>query len=504
MASYLLFENASGYALFEALEQEEIGSLLQNVQASMLDFQKFSGSVKLTAFQPFTSAENALQNMNAISEQMVTSDLLNFLEMNLPKAKKSKKKSYTLGVIEPGLGSTIQDSTDIPCKSDDTVKELIRGIRLHFSKFVKELDSGMGEKAQRGLGHSYSRSKVKMNPARTDNMVIQSIGLLDQMDKDVNSMSMRVKEWYCWHFPELKDIVKENYMFAKCAAFIGDRHSLTGDKLEELTKITNDEEMAQNIIQSSKVSMGMDSSPMDMINVVTFTQRIVKLTEYRQKLYNYLVDKMGTVAPNLATLIGETVAARLISKAGSLTSLAKCPASTVQILGAEKALFRAIKTKSNTPKYGLIYHSTFIGRAGSKNKGRISRSLANKCSLASRIDSFIDEPTTKFGEALRDQMEERLKFFESGVAPRKNVDVMMGVSNEIRKNKSTAVAKEEELTLEPKKEKSAKKKKKVKTEAVAAALEDESETKPLKEKRKRKGSSVENSDAMEIDEKKAK
>merc|ERR1711944_281766 len=103
-------------------------------------------------------------------------------------------------------------------------------------------------------------------------------------------------------------------------------------------------------------------------------------------------DKMGAVAPSLAALIGDVVGARLISHAGSLTKLAKYPASTVQILGAEKALFRALKKKGNTPKYGLIFHSTFIGRAGTKNKGRISRYLANKAAIASRIDCSSDEP----------------------------------------------------------------------------------------------------------------
>ena len=111
-------------------------------------------------------------------------------------------------------------------------------------------------------------------------------------------------------------------------------------------------------------------------------------------------------------------------KAGSLTNLAKSPASTVQILGAEKALFRALKSKGNTPKYGLIYHSTFIGRADSKNKGRISRYLANKCAIATRIDSFSDEPTRVYGEKLREQVEERLQFYETGQAPRRNLDVM--------------------------------------------------------------------------------
>merc|ERR1712190_555489 len=125
---------------------------------------------------------------------------------------------------------------------------------------------------------------------------------------------------------------------------------------------------------------------MDMQNIDVFAGEVVKLAMMRKTLHDYLKTKMDIVAPNLAALIGETVGARLISHAGSLTNLAKYPASTVQILGAEKALFRALKTKGNTPKYGLIFHSSFIGRAGSKNKGRISRFLANKCSIASRID----------------------------------------------------------------------------------------------------------------------
>ncbi len=126
--------------------------------------------------------------------------------------------------------------------------------------------------------------------------------------------------------------------------------------------------------------------------------------EFRRGLGGYLTNRMTAVAPSTSALIGETVAARLIAHAGSLTNLAKAPASTVQILGAEKALFRALKTRGNTPKYGLIFHSSFIGRAGAKNKGRISRYLANKISIASRIDCFSETPTAVYGERLRDQV----------------------------------------------------------------------------------------------------
>lgn len=173
------------------------------------------------------------------------------------------------------------------------------------------------------------------------------------------------------------------------------------------------------------MSMGQDISDADMENILTFATKVASLADFRKQIYEYLTDKMSVVAPNLAKLIGEVVGARLISHAGSLTNLSKYPASTVQILGAEKALFRALKTKGNTPKYGLIYHSSFIGRAGAKNKGRISRFLANKCSIASRIDAFSDVPTNKFGEALRLQVEERLEFYASGTAPTKNQDAMV-------------------------------------------------------------------------------
>lgn len=193
-------------------------------------------------------------------------------------------------------------------------------------------------------------------------MIIQSIALLDQLDKDLNTFAMRVREWYSWHFPELKDVVKDNYMFARCAALIQDKATLNEEKLEQLAQIVGDEDVAKAVLKAAKASMGFDISEQDLFNVVMFTERMISLAEYRKQvnhlelsflvvrrviffssspqLYSYLEEKMSTVAPNLSTLIGETVAARLIQKAGSLTNLAKCPASTVQILGAEKALFR--------------------------------------------------------------------------------------------------------------------------------------------------------------------
>lgn len=319
---FVLLECAAGYALFEVVAFEEIGSLLEGSMDTVTDLQRFGRAVKLKAFQPFESAQDALENANAISEHAMTGSLHNFLEMNLPKVKKSSKTaSFTLGVIDPALATAISDGlAGMSCRSDDTVREILRGCRLHLDTFVKGLEGGAAEKAQLGLGHSYSRSKVKFNPARSDNMIIQSIALLDQMDKDLNTFAMRVREWYSWHFPELKDIVKDNYMFARCAAFIQDKGSLfkegedTGSKLEGLKEIVGDEEMVNAIVAAARTSMGMDCSAVDMVNIVNFTQRMVKLTEYRKQLALYLTEKMAVVAPNLSALLGDMVAARLISK----------------------------------------------------------------------------------------------------------------------------------------------------------------------------------------------
>ncbi|KUF76720.1 Nucleolar protein 56 [Phytophthora nicotianae] len=481
--NFVLFESASGYAIFEVVENEEIGGLLAEVQASVADVSSFGRIVKLKAFQPFTSAENALENINNVSEGLLSEDLKNFLEMNLPKVKSGKKAKFALGVQDKGLAQAISDELNAPCNTSETTLEIVRGVRMHFATFVKELAQGNLAKAQLGLGHSYSRAKVKFNVNRADNMIIQAIALLDQMDKDINTFAMRVREWYSWHFPELVKIVNDNYVYARCASFIKNRSSLSEDSLEELAKIVLDEDKAQQILHAARSSMGMDMSEIDMINVDNFTTRLVKLAEYRRQLHEYLVSKMSTVAPNLASLIGESVGARLISHAGSLTNLAKCPASTVQILGAEKALFRALKTRGNTPKYGLLFHSTFIGRAAAKNKGRISRYLANKCAIASRIDSFIDEPTTKYGDKMREQVEERLAFYESGAAPRKNADVMQEVSEELKK---AAVKTEKKSKKDKKSKKRPAEDEDVDMEEVKEEIKEETPVKKSKKDKKHK------------------
>lgn len=492
-AMYVLHEAASGYGLFEVQEAEGINLTSSEIQQSIKKLDHFGKICKLKSFIPFTSAKDALENINCISEGIVHDTLKSFLETYMPKSKGDKKSKVMLGVADSYFCSAINDTLNIRCESGEIVHEVIRGIRLHFPKFVKALREGDLEKAQLGLGHGYSRAKVKFNVNRVDNMVTNAIALLDQVDKDLNTFAMRAKEWYGYHFPELVRYAPDNYNYARVATIIGNRAECDFESvLDKIEPIIDDTAKAQQIIHAAKMSMGLEISEFDCLNVNKFLERVISLSEYRLRLSTYLKDKMHMVAPNLSELIGETVGARLISQAGSLTNLAKYPASTVQILGAEKALFRALKTKGNTPKYGLIYHSSFIGRASQKNKGRISRYLANKCSQASRIDCFIEQPTGAFGKALNAQVEERLNFYQTGAAPRKNIDVMKGVISEAGVDMGDIDVEDSKVVTvtssNSSEEKKSKKSKKNKRTADEVEEEDGSSAAKVKESKKSKKS----------------
>merc|ERR1712194_362753 len=164
------------------------------------------------------------------------------------------------------------------------------------------------------------------------------------------------------------------------AMSLGLAHTLSRFKTKakemDFSKVGVPDEIAAEVKQAAETSMGTEIVDEDLANIHTLAERVIELTEYRASLAEYLKLRMSAIAPSLAYMVGELVGARLISQAGSLMSLTKHPSSTVQILGAEKALFRALKTKSATPKHGLIYHASLVGQSAPALKGKISRVLA--------------------------------------------------------------------------------------------------------------------------------
>ncbi|OBZ68848.1 Nucleolar protein 56 [Grifola frondosa] len=471
MATHALFESASGYAVFEVKLQENVGSMTKAVQESIDDLPKFSKMVSLISFSPFQSAAHALENMNDVSENIINDHLKSLLELNLVKPGK-KSAPVKLAVCTTELGAVISQELGISCDVSDLSRDLIRGIRQHAPKLLKGLQADDLTKAQLGLGHAYSRAKLKFNVNRIDNMIIQAIALLDQLDKDVNLFSMRIREWYGYHFPELVRL-----------------ETLTEERLPEIAAVLDDDAtLAQNILDAARNSMGSALSEIDMLNIGAFATRVVSIAEYRKSLAVYLSEKMNDVAPSLTALLGERIV----------------PCEHGADSGSRESAVPRAKDEGNTPKYGLIYHSSFIGRAGPKYKGRISRFLANKCSIASRIDCYSEKPTALFGEALRQQVEERLNFFETGAAPSKNADAIRGVLEKLAldedEDEDEEMADAEPalplLEVTPKKKEHKKKRKNVDEEMEVDEAEEESpkkkqklskeEKKALKKEKKKK------------------
>ena len=361
----------------------------------------------------------------------------------------------------------------------DFLIEISRAIRMYIDKYLQVNDQDI-VKAELGLGHSYSRMKCMFDVNRQDKPIVQSIALIDLLDKDINSFCMRIKEWFGWHFPELGKIVKENYLYLRLVRLIQERGNLIKNKddlVEKMNEITLDPEVTKAICDAAVISMGSDISEGDLLNIKFFSEKVDTLVKYRENLATYLKEKMKKLAPNTSALVGEVVAARLVSHSGSLSALAKYPASTIQILGAEKALFRALKTRSKTPKYGLLYNSSFIGKAKAKNKGKISRYLANKLAMCARIDYFSNDRFDEYGNELKKKIEEQQNYLDKEVKKRKNMDVMKVISEKIEKEKKEGKAKKEE----EEEEKSTKKNDKV-----------------LNKKRKKEESSDEEEESVEI------
>ncbi|KAL5055531.1 hypothetical protein RYX36_036213 [Vicia faba] len=356
--------------------------------------------VKLKAFSKFENTSEALKSANLLIDGKASKDLRKFLSVHC--------QNETLGVADTKLASVIKEKLQIDCVHNIGVMELLRGVRYQLTELIAGLAVQDMAPMSLGLSHSLSRYKLKFSADKVDTMIVQAIGLLDDLDKELNTYAMRVREWYGWHFPELTKIILDNIQYAKAVKLMGDRINAAKLDFSEILS----EEVEAEVKEASVISMGTEIGDLDLENIRELCDQVLSLSEYRAQLYDYLKSRMNTIAPNLTAMVGELVGARLIAHGGSLLNLAKQPGSTVQILGAEKALFRALKTKHATPKYGLIYHASLIGQAAPKLKGKISRSLAAKTALAIRCDALGDGEDNTMGLENRAKLEARLRGLE--------------------------------------------------------------------------------------------
>lgn len=445
---FILYEHAAGLSLFDCKGINEIAIQERAVQQSIVDFNKFSQMVTLFAFRPFPSTEVAHETMNLVTEGQPSEFLLNFLATSLPDQSSSKNKGGVMvGISESKLAGFVKDQLGINCVSDDLIREIIRGIRLHFNKFLDKVSAEDLDLAQLGLGHSYSRSKVKFNQHGDDNMVISAVALLTGLDKDFNTFSMRLREWYSVHFPELSHLVEDHKKYAQCIQVIGNRmnenHHIRTFDHDALNLILDDSDLTERIIEAAQNSIGREVDNVDLSRIVSMAARVESLADYKKNLSDYLYRRMHNISPNLTALIGERMGAQLIMASGSLTNLAKAPSSTVQLLGSEKALFNALKKHKNTPKYGMLYNSGPVSQASPTDKGRVARSLANKLSIAARIDAFSDEfRSGHFGLLMKEMMETKVKALGTNTQVKPNLENMVEAVQETRRYEQNEGAEE--------------------------------------------------------------
>lgn len=367
--------------------------------------------LKLKKFVKFESAAMALEEAASLKEGKIPELLTSILE-----DLKSEKKA-SIAVADMKLGTAISNLPDLnitPVAGSNTM-DVFRGIREHLPSLIPGLAQENIDRMSLGLSHSMSRHKLKFSADKIDSMIIQAIKLLDDMDKELNVYAMRTKEWYGWHFPEMAKILGDNLAYARLVLKVGMREKMSTTDLSDILP----EEMEAAIKAAAEISMGTEITEEDLHNIQLLADQVLVYTNYRAELSSYLESRMRAIAPNLTALLGYLVGARLVAHAGSLLNLAKAPGSTIQILGAEKALFRALKTKHDTPKYGLIYHSSLIGQATGRNKGKIARMLAAKTALGLRVDALgdhdedaEDEERAMLGLSSRIKLENHLRKLE--------------------------------------------------------------------------------------------
>ncbi|KAL5111160.1 Nucleolar protein 58 [Taenia crassiceps] len=402
----LLFECAAGYAVFKVNNEKK----LQEVKDLAKEFENtefMNQAIQLEKFVKFEDTKEALLAAADTIEGKISKKLKKLLK----KLYVKEIREDVLAVADKKLSQEIATKMNVSTLADSSVQNLMRAVRTHMDSLIPAIDESDLMRMRLGLAHSLDRYKLKCNPDKIDTMIVQAIGLLDELDKESNNYVMRCKEMYGWHFPELAKIVTNNMTYVQLVRRIGVRENAA--KMD-LTDLIPDELIAQ-VKDAAIVSLGTELTNEDVEMIHSLCDQVMEVAESRNTLHEYLVKRMVAVAPNLTALVGEILGARLIARAGTLVNLAKYPSSTVQILGAEKALFRALKTRHSTPKYGLLYHASLVGQAGPTIKGKISRMLAAKAALSIRLDALGDEDAdNEMGIRARAYLEERLRQLEAG------------------------------------------------------------------------------------------
>ncbi len=340
-----------------------------------------------------------------IAEKLQLTDAGKEIDEVVSLVQRLKEKGYASFVFE---NTAMAEAVEKKLKVETIAQPSDQGeiLRQNLEKFALEVgfveQSGELRELIREVSVELTRLKVKKAGEKRDLMVAQAILSIDDLDKTANLFMGRIREWYGLHFPELDRLVEKHETYAKLVLTFGKRPNFTAESLEKEGLPSS---KAAQIAETAEKSMGAELADKDIEQIQSLCRQTLELYSLRQVLQNYADATVEEVAPNVQALLGSLLAARLISIAGGLTNLAKMPASTIQVLGAEKALFRALKTGARPPKHGIIFQEPLIHDAKKWQRGKISRVLAGKTAIAARTDAFSGR---YIGDSLKADLEKRV------------------------------------------------------------------------------------------------
>jgi nucleolar protein 56 len=310
----------------------------------------------------------------------------------------------------------LKDSTKFKYETPNLAGEYLRSNmedlleKVGFLESTDDLTSKLHE-----LSIDITNERLREASKSEDMFLIQAINSIDELDETSSKMVERLREWYAIHFPEL-DKIKNNERYVEMVADLGDRDSIIDSKVLDSDK--------EYDVKTGK-SVGAPISETDLQMVREFAKSIKSLQKTKKSLTIYVERKMGEIAPNLKDLVGASLGAKLIAHVGSIERLSKMPSGTVQVLGAEKSLFRHLKTGERPPKHGLIFQHPEVRGAKWWLRGKIARTLALKISLAVRKDVYSGEYDPSIVENFENRVEEIKKanpFPKRSTKPKKMID----------------------------------------------------------------------------------
>lgn len=359
----------------------ELGLAAFDENNRLIVSKKFDNPIQ--SYRLLKSGENSLE-LKELTERIRSFDYISVNDANM---------AFVLQ--QSGLNSHV-----MPQEEQNNIQNTKPAYIVQSNLAMNEIEA---TQALRNFAIEFSSVRVKEASEKLDLHIIQSVNALDELDKIINVVGARMREWYGLHFPELDNLIQSLIAYAEIVTKAGLRENIT---IQIIENAGMHDRKAEIIMDAAKRSKGGDMTTENLVIVKKIAQEIISQSELRRILSDHIEIAMDLVAPNVKSLLTASVGARIIAKAGSLSRLAVLPASTIQVLGAEKALFRALKTGTRPPKHGLIFQHPLIHSAPRWQRGKIARAIASKVAIAARIDVYRH---SEKDSSILERLERRIK-----------------------------------------------------------------------------------------------